>query len=132
MGRPIGYPANWAALSHALKVACGWRCESCGVAHGAWGWRRDNREGTLVEVARTGPLLPPFTMLDDDGVPRRVIRIVLTAAHIDRTLEHGSMWDRLRCWCQRCHLRYDIDQHRSNAWATRRAAMATDDLFGQD
>ena len=132
MRRLEDYPQNWARLSHVLKVACGWRCEACGVAHGAWGWRHD-RDGAFVEVAKAGLAhRPPFTILDADGIPRRVIAIVLTAAHVDRTLEHGSMWDRLACWCQRCHLLHDQEQHRRNAASTRRRSMLTGDLFGLD
>lgn len=35
----------------------------------------------------------------------------------------------LRAMCQRCHLTYDADHHRHTAYATRKAAANTADLF---
>jgi len=124
------YPAGWEALSRAVKECAGWRCEGCGLAHKAWGWRDD--AGVFHEFTAPPPagrLRPPFTILAPDGVARRVIEIVLAAAHLDR--DHGNTeWDNLAVFCQRCHLRHDLHQHRRSAAATRRGAMATPDLFG--
>jgi hypothetical protein len=63
-----------------------------------------------------------------DGIVHRIIRIILTVGHVDHHPEHNQR-SNLRAWCQRCHLRHDALHHRRNAHATRRAQMATGDLF---
>lgn len=51
----------------------------------------------------------------------RIIRIVLTIAHLDHQPENCAD-DNLRAWCQRCHLAYDAQHHA--ATALRRGADA--------
>ena len=46
-------------------------------------------------------------------------KVVLTVAHLDAEGPLDCPDDRLRAFCQRCHLRYDRDLHRRNASATR-------------
>jgi hypothetical protein len=45
--------------------------------------------------------------------------VILTVAHLDRD-PAGTDPTRLRAMCQRCHLRYDHEQHMRNARATRK------------
>lgn len=59
------------------------------------------------------------------------IVIVLTIAHLDHTPENCDPAN-LRAMCQRCHLAYDAEPHRTNAAATRRARKAVGDLFDAD
>jgi hypothetical protein len=43
----------------------------------------------------------------------KVVKVVLTVAHLDHDAHnHLVKIDRLRDWCQRCHLQYDA-QHKS-------------------
>lgn len=62
----------------------------------------------------------------------RIMRIVLTIAHLDHVPENcGRIGDRanLRAWCQRCHLRYDAKHHAQTARALLRARIAVAELF---
>jgi hypothetical protein len=34
MKNRANYPKNWKQLAHACKVAAGWKCQKCGIAHG--------------------------------------------------------------------------------------------------
>ncbi len=46
-----------------------------------------------------------------NGKPHPVTRsmVVLTVGHLDRDRRNNRFWN-LRCWCQRCHLAYDLCQ----------------------
>ena len=119
------YAQDWPEISHRKREAAGWKCEWCGVRGGAWGYRDDAgkfqecpREGFGPDYGR-----PPFWF----GA-RRIIQIVLTVAHIDHQPENNE-WSNLAALCQRCHLRHDARHHAANAAATRRAKMATADMF---
>ena len=42
-------------------------------------------------------------------------KVVLTIAHLDHDKENWNVKDeRLRAWCQRCHLKYDLPRHIEN------------------
>lgn len=75
------YPANWPELARACKEQAGWRCEACGIAHGA-----------QVVSRRTG----------------EVRTVVLAAAHVDH--DFWNQTPRLRALCPRCHARYDASR----------------------
>lgn len=68
-------------MARACKERAGWRCESCGIAH-----------GTEVVSRRTGEVRP----------------VVLAAAHVDH--DFWNLHPRLRALCPRCHARYDASQ----------------------
>ena len=55
------------------------------------------------------------------GVPHPITgaKVVLTVAHLDHD-EANCGLENLRALCQRCHLRYDLQQHMANAALTRR------------
>ena len=63
-----------------------------------------------------------------DGGTIKIIKIVLTIAHLDHTPENCAD-ENLRAWCQRHHLAYDAEHHKANAQATRRARCGTLELF---
>ena len=42
------YPPNWRELSMACKAAAGWRCQHCGIRHGAR--RKSKRTGKWYQV----------------------------------------------------------------------------------
>jgi hypothetical protein len=119
------YPANWPVVRARIQDRARNRCEQCGVANGAWGYRVDgvfhrvNKRQT-IEVVRSGRewVRPPFWLGQ-----HRIIVIVCTTAHLDHQPENCSD-ENLRFWCQRCHLRYDHAHHQRNAWETRRAGKA--------
>lgn len=57
----------------------------------------------------------------------KVIRIVLTVAHLDHVPEHCDD-DNLRAWCQRHHLAYDQQHHLTTAYMARKARSNTMEL----
>ena len=126
-----GYPADWPAISRAVKERAHWHCQNCGARHGAWGAR--DRHGRFLEVlpaamARLGHGKPPFMRRLSRGGFVKVIEVQLQACHLD---QHPPNCDpaNLRAWCQACHLAYDEGQHVRNAAATRHARMGTLDLL---
>lgn len=129
--RRLGYPEDWPEIAERVKERAGWRCETCGARHGAWGAR--DRAGRLIEVdreemRRLGHGLPPFRRRLSRGGYVKVVEIMLQAAHLDGVPANVEDTN-LRALCQKCHLAYDLGQHMRNAASTRRASMATLDMF---
>jgi hypothetical protein len=118
------YPKDWSGISARVRAAADHCCEWCGVRNGAWGYR--DERGTFHETGRDGfpiGLRPPFQW----GV-WRIIRIVLTVAHINHD-ETDCSAGNLAALCQRCHLRHDVNQHQRNRAARPRAELATAELL---
>lgn len=129
------YPADWKAISYAARQRAGFRCQSCGVRNGAWGWRDAYGEFNRVSRSvmrdlwpRDNPPKPPFYFPIGPGELVKVIEIVLTVAHLDHTPENCAPAN-LKAMCQRCHLLYDAKHHAQTAWRTRREGRAISDLF---
>lgn len=97
------YPPNWKEIRAAILARAGHRCEGS-PAH------PDCRVENYALHPETGSL------------------VVLTIAHLDHQPENNAP-ENLAAWCQRCHLQYDADHHRINAWKTRRARSLTGELF---
>jgi 5-methylcytosine-specific restriction endonuclease McrA len=107
------YPNDWDEISERIRKRAGDKCEECGapnkaeiVRGGHWSswWRLFNPEFDEPHRHILGP---------------RVVRVVLTVAHMDHNTENSEDTN-LRALCQRCHLRHDQGQHMRNAAATRR------------
>lgn len=58
----------------------------------------------------------------------RMVDVVLTIAHLDHTPENCDD-ENLKAWCQRCHLRYDVNHHKATAQETRRKRAGQADFF---
>lgn len=137
------YPADWPAISLAARERAGWRCQHEGCAahqyavgwwsrgfRGLWTWKPEwPRDGVFMgqtysdarEVAAG-----IFAAQGESGAPPTVI--VLTVAHLNHQPEDCRP-ENLAAMCQRHHLAYDSDHHRSTAYATRRARANTPELF---
>lgn len=96
------YPADWEAIRARILKRAANRCEGngipCQVQNGAYGWRAT--DGSFQYVS-----------MDKDEAIRKaghlkLIRIVLTIAHLDHVPENCDPAN-LRAWCQQCHNRYD-------------------------
>jgi hypothetical protein len=130
------YPKDWPALSRAARERARWRCEFCGVENGALGGRPP--DGRWFDALPTGTQGLDYAwpkpgdvwscVRHGEVLALRIVRIVLTVAHLDHTPENCAP-ENLRALCQRCHLRYDAAHHARNAAATRRARRADGDLF---
>lgn len=101
------YPADWfTAVRPRILERAGNRCEWCGAENGAVGWR--GADGQFHPGLSTTPI-----------EAAKLIRIVLTIAHLDHDTNHNDP-SNLVALCQQCHLRHDREHHRINAARTRR------------
>lgn len=101
------YPADWAAISLAVKERAGWRCECRG------------------ECGRPSPHLDAEGLcVNRHGEPAvgTGSKVVLTTAHLDHTPEHCDP-DNLKAMCQGCHLHYDRAHHAETRARTRAAEL---------
>ncbi len=131
------YPADWQQIRMRILARAGNRCEGCGVRNGALGGRTTH-DGSFLEALPTGDngLRLTWPRPGDYGWcgpnwhcrKLRIIRIVLTIAHLDHTPENCAA-DNLRAWCQRCHNRYDAKMRLAGIRRRARSASAVGDLF---
>lgn len=130
------YPADWRSISREVRARDGDRCKWCKVENGATILRPTSGEVYIdppsgaVFCASTGE--PKGFCRGSEFPAGRMVKIVLTVAHLDHVPENvGTPGDRpnLAALCQKCHLAYDQDHHAANATATRRARKATGDVF---
>lgn len=98
------YPKNWKAIRASILERAGHKCEGS-PAH------PDCRAANYEPHPETGSI------------------VVLTVAHLDHRPENCGP-ENLRAMCQRCHLKYDEEHHRKNAFETRRKKFCVDDMFG--
>lgn len=120
------YPADWKQIRARILARAGNCCERCkapnltiiarGEGRHAGTYMTDDAE---VIDAETGENLGQCRM--SDYSVSRMVRVVLTIAHLDHTPENCAD-DNLRAWCQRCHLRYDQQHHAETRQLTRRTA----------
>lgn len=106
------YPTNWKEISTRVKERAGWKCELCGVAHGAIGYRTASGEFVPVNPALAGAQIA-------EGA--KIIRIVLTTAHHPDPNPMNCDDNNLISTCQRCHNHLDMPMRQSNARKTRAA-----------
>ena len=122
---------EWLALRAFILFRAGNRCECCGVPNGLVMRGVGMDEGTYMledgatHDAETGAYLRHSRGSEYEG---RFVRIILTIAHVDQNPKNNDP-ENLRAWCQMHHLRHDANQHAENARQSRRAKLATADLF---
>lgn len=131
------YPPNWSReIRPAVLARARNRCEQCGVRNHELGGR--TKDGRWL---RAWPMGEKRLRLEwpkpgtwwwcgkGEHVEKlRIIRIVLTIAHLDHQPENCTPAN-LRAWCQRCHLLHDAKHHAQSAYATRREGRAVAELF---
>jgi hypothetical protein len=130
------YPKDWAAISLRIRERAGHKCEDCGVNNYALGGRLPNGDWlAAVPLGDNGlrlqwPLPGDYAWCSSaHRVEKlRIVRIVLTVAHLDHTPENCAD-DNLRAWCQRCHNRYDAAMRREGIKRRRREMAAVRDLL---
>jgi len=102
------YPKNWNEISHYIRVVrAQGKCEFCGVENYSIGfWMRD--KFIKIENSHQGEM----DELDAIAAGYKIIKIVLTTAHLDHIPENCDE-SNLKALCQRCHNRYDV-KHRKH------------------
>lgn len=105
------YPPNWKTeIRPAILKRAGDRCERCGASNHAIGYRDET--GLFFET-------PPNPSPGAEQMPRfKLIRIVLTVAHLNHDVEDSSPLN-LAALCQKCHLTHDAGQHKATRQKNR-------------
>lgn len=103
------YPPNWKTeIRPRILERANNCCEFCGIENYSEGWYdiEDNWNNLPTdenEAEAIRNMAPEFET--------KVIKIVLTIAHLDHDEENHDVKDeRLAALCQRCHLRYDAPE----------------------
>lgn len=104
------YPPNWhTEIRPAILERAKHCCEECGAPNHQLIYRLE-RGKPEWKLAPEGHAVDAMAL---DGV--KFTKIILTVAHLDHDkLNHDVQLDRLRAWCQRCHLTYDAVHHATN------------------
>ena len=127
------YPPNWKSeIVPRIIERAGNCCERCGIANGA------EATSIALRVQESGRYKVKRFWLTQEGDVIRMqpfalpnetkkVTVVLTVAHLDHDeTNHDVCDDRLRAWCQYCHLNYDASEKYRRACAkeeTRQPAM---------
>lgn len=126
----LRYPPDWPQIRDRILQRASHRCEwdGCDVPHRSEGYWRGDDWVRMPPALREAGYKVGDVVACSDGTELKLIRIILTIAHLDHTPENCAD-DNLRAWCQRHHLRYDAKHHAQTAYATRRARANTLELF---
>lgn len=112
------YPADWEAISAAIRKRDGNCCRFCGIKNAERGAR--SPQGSWYSKAEIAEMSDAeFLRVFRGKSVKRLSRIVLTVAHLDHDTTNNDE-SNLAALCQSCHLRHDREQHMRNAAATRR------------
>lgn len=131
------YPKEWPAISAGIRVRAGNKCEGCGVENYALGGRDDAgrwckaRPTGTDGMALTWPRPGDYEWCETPCgalVRLRIVRIVLTVGHLNHRPEDCRA-ENLKCWCQRCHNRYDAAERQRGRQTRARLQCALGDLF---
>lgn len=109
------YPESWPEIRAAILKRAGNRCERCGVANGSIGAR--DRQGAWHDQREIDCMKSDVGEAMFGDYPR-IIRIVLTVAHLDHDVANNDP-SNLAARCQRCHLTHDARRHAAHARVTR-------------
>lgn len=122
------YPDDWRQIRERILKRASYLCEwpGCIARHSELGyWLRD-KWVPLPYALREAGVDKPCTIASQEG-PLKIIRVVLTIAHLDHTPENCDD-SNLRAWCQRHHLGYDAGHHAQTRARSRHANANTQEL----
>ncbi len=105
--------AGWPEIRRQVLAWDRHRCAFCSAPNATAVWRDEATKWWLQRP-------PGVVQVDHSG--HRLVRIVLTVAHLDGSTDHSDPAN-LRALCQRCHLRHDARQHADSAARTRAARL---------
>jgi hypothetical protein len=116
------YPKEWPQIRARILERAGNRCEVCGVANHAHGYR--DSDGAFHELASD-------KLFYDGHIPdgAKIIRIVLTIAHWDNPDPMDCRDENLKATCQKCHNSHDMPMRKKNARQTLLSKKAAGSLF---
>lgn len=110
------YPPDWGTISLRIRSRAGYCCEECGAKHNELGARAPGGKWHKAlpgndDLKLTWPTPGDYAMCQGYDKPLRIIRIILTVAHLDHTPENNDEKN-LKALCQRCHNRHDAPARR--------------------
>jgi hypothetical protein len=131
------YPKDWHEISMRIRKRADFKCEECGIENYAIGGRVDGKwlpaqptgtDGLSVTWPKPGEYAWCGNGETEGRARLKVVRIVLTVAHLNHTPE-DCRDENLKAWCQQCHNRYDMAERRKGIQDRARALRAAGDLF---
>jgi len=131
------YPKDWPEISRSIRARAENRCEDCGVPNYELGgrdidgrWCKAQPKGTNG-LGLDWPKPGEWSWCSRDGESKnlRIVKIVLTVAHLDHMPENCDP-SNLKALCQRCHNMYDAAKRRAGIAERARTKSAVGDLFG--
>lgn len=116
------YPKNWKTeIRPAVLKRANNCCEFCKVPNykiilrGEWNGIEcyQDDDGNIFDANTSESIGSDY--VGEVHPTNKFIKIILTIAHLDHDKQnHNISIDRLRALCQRCHLRYDVQNHVRN------------------
>jgi|HubBroStandDraft_5_1064220.scaffolds.fasta_scaffold96376_3 hypothetical protein len=101
------YPPNWKEIRKRILERANNKCENCGVPNNAYIYRYGKNKWDFMPEGHKADVMAL------DGF--KFTKIILTIAHLDHDKRNNEISDdRLRAWCQKCHLSYDLPRHIEN------------------
>lgn len=127
------YPADWPAISARIRAREGNACKWCDVHNHELGGRDATGRWHAAEPTGDNGLRLQWPREGDEawcvgGHWLRIVRIVLTVAHLDHQPENCAD-DNLAALCQRCHNRYDAAHRKAGIFERSRVGNVVADLF---
>lgn len=130
------YPDNWPQLREQALERDNHKCHFCKVDNYAIGYRAENGDfydWQYISDALENHGHDLFSDVlkhcyDKEGNPTKAIKIILTTMHLDHDIKNNEP-ENLVMGCQRCHLNYDKDLHRTNSKETNRKKKGLQNLF---
>lgn len=117
------YPPHWEEIRTRILRRARHRCEWCQVPNYAYRFTYNGTE-RVIDGEDVQSVREMMVYLED--TPHTMTRIVLTIAHLDHDEYNWDVVDdRLVALCQRCHVRYDVQEKRRR----RRVKKYRDSLF---
>jgi len=94
------YHPAWKQIVIAIKKRAKDHCELCGVPNHCWIFRYKGYSDWFECCECDKEIL-------EKSKPGKVIRVILTVAHIDQDVTNNKPWN-LLALCQRCHNKIDL------------------------
>ena len=126
------YPENWQEIRQKILRRAENKCEWCGVKNHWLGGRDPTgqfREAKYLGCNRALPSPGEWAWCEGWPEQLRIIRIVLTIAHIHDHAPENCDDDNLAALCQRCHNIHDAPMRRAGRFERHRKEKALGDLF---
>lgn len=114
------YPSNWKEIRARILQRAGNHCEECGLVNHSYGYRDGKGNFTECDIEDGDSIFEMYGY--------KVIRIVLTIAHLDHIEEHCED-SNLKALCQQCHNRLDAKVRAAGIINRKRQNYAIGDLL---